>query len=397
MSSFVAFQHIDPRYLKFSEYNPRLITDKEAKELKESISKFGCVDPLIINAYPGRENVVIGGNQRLKIALELGITEVPIVLVHLDEAQEHELNIRLNKNVAGWDWEKLADFDISLLKEIGFDSKDLDHIFKKQNQEENFDAENELAAISEPESRPGEIYELGRHRLLCGDSTKEDDVKKLMDGKLADLVFTDPPYNVDWDYRGKFKERGLEPIFNDNLSDDEWNNFVDKFVTNMVAVMKPGAPYYMCSGWHSLSMFEKHLALKNAKVRQLIIWAKNQFVMGKQATDYHRQHEQIWYGWKEGAPHKWYGGRKESDLWEIDKVHNLAMIHSTEKPVDLPAKAIANSSQRGDLVLDLFSGSGSTLIACEQLDRTCYISELDQKYCDVIRKRYNQYVQQAGN
>lgn len=383
------------------EKNPRAIKKEDFQRLKQQISELGQYKPVIVNSgkYWGKEGDIAGGNMRLRAYQELEIKEIWVSIVDpKNEAEFVKFALSDNDRAGYYVEDQLAQLITEFGVEISLDDYkiDLGEAISLTDLLNRFGPdviEDDPPEVSEgeAESKLGEVYQLGRHRLMCGDATKLEDVEKVMNSQKADMVFTDPPYNVNWDYRGKFKERGLKPIFNDNLKEDDWDNFCNKFISNMLSVMEEGAVYYMCSGWHSLSMFEKHLFLNKAKQRQLIIWAKNQFVMGKQSTDYHRQHEQLWYGWKEGAAHHWYGGHKESDLWEVKKVHNLSMIHSTEKPVALSSKAIKNSSKQNDIILDLFGGSGSTLIACEQSNRSCYMMELDPRYCDVIRKRYAEF------
>lgn len=392
MSDFIQAEHkLRPlSELKLWDKNPRRATRKQMDNLRKKIERLGGYKALITKP----DGTIIGGNMRYRVLKEMNVEQVWCSVIEpKDDAHMIEIAISDNETDGEWVEEELAELIHDQPIELDLYSVHLAQPVPlgKMLEMETDAEEDEAPEVDEKgdaKSKAGEIYQLGRHRLMCGDSTKTEDLDKLMGGVLADMVFTDLPYNVNWDYRGKFKERGLDPIFNDNLKEEEWDKFAGGFISNMVAHMKPGAPYYMCSGWHSLSMFEKHLAAHHAQRRQLIVWAKNQIVMGKQATDYHRQHEQIWYGWKEGAAHTWYGGRKQSDLWPIDKVHNLSMVHSTEKPVALPAKAIKNSSKKDDIVLELFGGSGSTIMAAEQTDRICYALELDPKYCDVIRKRY---------
>ena len=379
--------------LKAWDKNPRTISKEAYERLKWQIEKLGEYKPLLVN----QDNIVLGGNMRLKAYTEMGKDKLWVSpVVTKNEAEMWEYALSDNDHVGVTDIElvinAMPQLDIDWSK-YSVDTKPAENLQDLIDKFASDIEEDEAPAVSEgePVSKLGEVYQLGKHRLMCGDATKLEDIEKLMNGQKVNMVFTDPPYNVNWDYRGKFKERGLKPIFNDNLKEDEWDNFCNNFISNMLSVMKDGAVYYMCSGWHSLSMFEKHLFLNKAKQRQLIIWAKNQFVMGKQSTDYHRQHEQLWYGWKEGAAHHWYGGHKESDLWAVKKVHNLSMVHSTEKPVALSFRAIKNSSKQGGIILDLFGGSGSTLIACEQLNRTCYMMEIDPRYCDVIRKRFDNF------
>lgn len=392
---------IDYRSLKPLQGNLKELKPKNYQKLKNVLIKRGFRVPYFVwREVKGGEvnNWLMDGHGRQKVMIQEDMQPYPVPYVLIEAADLREAKAQLLEITSQYQTvtrkgfeEFTGELDAPDFEDVVFDAFDF------QATSEELD-EDETPSVSESPavSRVGEIYQLGRHKLLCGDSTDFGAVSDLMDGRQADMVFTDPPYNVDWDYRGKFKERGLSPIFNDNLDNADWDKFVASFTETMLANMKDGAVYYMCSGYHSLAMFEKHLQAQKAKPRQMIVWAKNQFVMGRQATDYHRQHEQIWYGWKEGASHQWYGGRQQSDLWEIKKVHNLSMVHSTEKPVALPARAIANSSKEGDIVLDLFSGSGSTLMACEQLNRTFYGVELDPKYCDVIRKRYWKFVNEIA-
>jgi DNA modification methylase len=307
--------------LRPAEYNPRKITEKQRNDLKASIQKFGMVDPVIVNRYPDRMNIVVGGHMRLLIARELGWTEVPAVFVNLEEAQERELNLRLNKNTGEFDLELLASFDESFLKDVGFSDIELDKIFDlEMKDEDDFDTEAELAKIVEPQTKQGDLYALGEHRLLCGDATSKDDVAKLTGGIKADMVFTDPPYNVDygdknpiWGHRGG--------IMNDKMDAESWNNFVEKWMKNILE---------FCDGGIYICMSGKELPVVQGKFNELgghwsstIIWVKNSFAPGR--ADYQQVHEPIIYGWPTRIKnHYFVDQRNLLNVWEdLQKVKTL--------------------------------------------------------------------------
>ena len=377
--------------------------DPDYEKLKRSIEDFGYVEPLVWNERTGN---LVGGHQRYKILVnEQGATEVEVSVVDLDETREKALNLALNKIDGDWDLPKLrdlmselkeCDFDLSL---TGFDSADLDELFQEvpfsfepeniEVEEDDFDVEDELAMIEELVTKPGDLWSLGRHRLLCGDSSNLADVERLMGGHRADLVFTDPPYNVD--YTGKTKD--ALKIENDKMDDGRFKEFLLDVYRNLFHVSKEGAAIYVCHADSEGINFRSAMVEAGWLLKQCLIWVKNTFVLGRQ--DYHWRHEPILYGWKPGAAHNWYADRKQDTVWEVDKpVRNAD--HPTMKPIALVSKALQNSSKRGDLVLDLFGGSGSTLIAAEKTGRTAYLMELDPKYCDVIVKRWEQLTGQTA-
>ena len=375
-----------------ADYNPRKDLqpgDPEYEKLKRSIEQFGYVEPVIWNKQTGR---VVGGHQRLKVLIDSGITEVDVVVVDMNTEKEKALNIALNKISGEWDTEKLAlviadlqgaDFDVSL---TGFDPEELDDLFrddvKDGVKEDDFDVEAEL---QKPVfSKAGDLWMLGEHRLLCGDSTKPETYELLMNGKKAQLVVTDPPYNVD--YKGTAGK-----IKNDNLSDDAFYHFLLAAYSQMYESMTDDASIYVFhSDSHGLA-FRKAFEEAGFYLSGCCIWKKQSLVLGR--SPYQWQHEPVLFGWKKKGKHQWYTGRKESTIWEFDKPKKNA-DHPTMKPVALVAYPIMNSTMTGCLVLDPFGGSGSTLIACEQTGRTCYTVELDEKFCDVIVKRY---IDQVGS
>lgn len=375
-----------------ADYNPRKDLkpgDAEYEKLKRSIEQFGYVEPVIWNKTTGR---VVGGHQRLKVLLDMGITEVECVVVEMDEEKEKALNIALNKISGEWDKDKLAllisdlqgtDFDVSL---TGFEPAEIDALFKDTLQdgvkEDNFDVDAELQKPTV--TRLGDVWTLGRHRLVCGDSTKAETFDLLMAGKKANLVVTDPPYNVNY-------EGSAGKIKNDNMADEAFYNFLLAAFKNTEAVMADDASIYVFHADTEGLNFRRAFADAGFYLSGTCIWKKQSLVLGR--SPYQWQHEPVLFGWKKKGKHQWYTGRKESTIWEFDKPKKNG-DHPTMKPIPLLAYPIMNSSMSNTLVLDPFGGSGSTLIACEQTDRSCFTIELDEKFCDVIVKRY---IEQVGS
>lgn len=368
--------------------NPRKNDDAVGK-VASSIKNFGFKVPIIVD----KDNEIIAGHTRLKAAKKLGLEEVPVIRAEdLNEAQVKAFRIADNKTgeLAEWDFElleneieelKLEDFDLEL---TGFDFDELDELFQDGEYIETEEDDFEIEEPENPISKRGDVWLLGRHRLMCGDSTCKEDVDVLMNEGKADLILTDPPYNVD--YTGKTKD--ALKILNDSMDDESFYKFLYIAFTRMYEVAKDGASIYVLHADSEGLNFRKALTESGFKLAQCCIWAKQTMVMGRQ--DYHWQHEPILYGWKPTASHNWYSDRKQTTLWHFDRPFRNE-YHPTMKPVSLVAYPIQNSSKKGDLVLDLFGGSGSTLIAAEQLNRICYMMELDEKYVDVIVDRYIDY------
>ena len=375
-----------------ADYNPRKDLkpgDPEYDKLKRSMEQFGYVEPVIWNKATGR---VVGGHQRLKVLMDMGVTEVECVVVELDEKREKALNIALNKISGDWDKDKLmllisdlqgADFDVSL---TGFDPAEIDDLFKGslkdgvKDDEFDVDAELQKPTIT----KAGDVWTLGRHRLVCGDSTKPETFSLLMDGLKANLVITDPPYNVNY-------EGGAGKIKNDNMENAAFYDFLLAAFQNTEEVMADDASIYVFHADTEGLNFRKAFSDAGFYLSGTCIWKKQSLVLGR--SPYQWQHEPILFGWKKKGRHQWYTGRKESTIWEFDKPKKNK-DHPTMKPIPLLAYPILNSSMSNAIVLDPFGGSGSTLIACEQTDRICRTIELDEKFCDVIVKRY---IEQVGN
>lgn len=375
-----------------AEYNPRKDLkpgDAEYEKLKRSIEQFGYVEPVIWNKTTGK---VVGGHQRLKVLLDMGIAEVECVVIEMDEDKEKALNIALNKISGDWDKDKLAllitdlqgaDFDVSL---TGFEPAEIDDLFKATLQDgikdDDFDVDAELQ--KPPITKLGDVWLLGRHRLVCGDSTKADTFTALMESKLANLVVTDPPYNVNY-------EGSAGKIKNDNMENDAFYTFLlDAFKNTQQAMAQDASIYVFHADTEGLN-FRKAFSDAGFYLSGTCVWKKQSLVLGR--SPYQWQHEPVLFGWKKKGKHQWYTGRKESTIWEFDKPKKNG-DHPTMKPIPLLAYPILNSSLTNCIVLDPFGGSGSTLIACEQSDRICHTIELDEKFCDVIVKRY---IEQVGN
>lgn len=371
--------------------NARTHDDTQVSQIAGSIAEFGFVNPILV----GDDNVIIAGHGRLMAAQQLGLDTVPvIVLNHLTEAQRRALVIADNKIAenAGWndellklELEELGDlgFDLDV---IGFSDEELDELLGNDEQPGESDEDEIPEVEDEPVSRHGDVWVMGDHRLLCGDSTSKQDLEKLMSGELADMAFTDPPYNVDYGNNAKDKMRGKDRrIMNDNLGDDFYQ-FLKDALTNLLSVTK-GACYIAMSS-SELDTLQKAFRDAGGKWSTFIVWAKNTFTLGR--SDYQRQYEPILYGWREGNDHFWCGARDQGDVWFFNKpVKND--LHPTMKPVELVERALRNSSKSRDIVLDLFGGSGSTLIACEKTGRAARLIELDPKYVDVIVRRWQDY------
>ena len=362
--------------IKPNPNNPRLIKDDKFKKLCQSLKDFPEMlelRPIVVN----RDHIILGGNMRYKAAKEIGLKEIPVkVADNLTPEQEREFLIKDNTSGGEWDWEVLAnEWNNEELESWGLDVPN-----EKRKDVDAEDDDFDVVLPQEPKTVLGDLYEIGEHRLLCGDSTQTDTFEKLMQGELADLVVTDPPYNVA--YEGGTKEKLT--IKNDNMSNDDFYKFLYDFYVAQNSFVKKGGIWYV---WHADSEgmnFRKAMLDAGILLKQNLIWIKNAFVMGRQ--DYQWKHEPCLYGWKEGGAHFWKGGRKQSTILEFDKPLRNG-DHPTMKPIPLFGNLIKNSSKVGDIVCDSFGGSGTTMVACHQMERKARIVEFDPKYCDVIVKR----------
>lgn len=396
---------VDINELKPAEYNPRGLSAKEKKDLLESLETFGMVEPIVANSAPERMNVIIGGHQRYFLEKERGSKTIPTVYINLpDIIKEQELNLRLNKNNGHWEWDLLANFEEEMLKQVGFASEELDKIFKGGKDDGD---ENKELQEGEIKSKLGEVYQLGRHRLICGDSTDPEVLKKLFDGKKARLIYTDPPYNVGYDYTvtqvdGRTRNTPFE-TFNDSRTPVDFVKFLETVFANASEYLQEAGCFYCWHASQTAHLFRE--ALLNAKyhISQTLVWLKDRPTFSR-GLDYLWVIEPVFFGWKKGGKHyynKLYNLQFENVLGlssaefpnYIDVLYQKRdsveeYVHPTQKPISLGIIPITRHSQRDDIVLDMFGGSGSTLLACHQLERICYMVELDPKFVDAIRRRY---------
>lgn len=378
-------QKIDINLLKPAEYNPRKKlkkSDKEYIKIKNSIEKFGYIDPIILN----KDFTVIGGHQRLTVLKDLKYKEIDCVIVDISKEEEKALNIGLNKISGDWDKDllkdlfldlKLTDIDLDL---TGFDDIEISELIGKEltAKEDDFEVPNENEIKTDIVL--GDLFEIGEHRLLCGDSTQADTFEKLMQGEFADMVVTDPPYNVS--YEGKTKD--ALTIENDSMSNESFYQFLYDFYSALTTAVKKGGAIYVWYAASEIINFGKAMVDAGWLLKQQLIWVKNTMVMGRQ--DYQWKHEPCLYGWLAGGSHNWYSDRKQTTVINFDKPQRNGE-HPTMKPVGLFAYQIENSSKVGDIVVDAFGGSGTAMIACEQLKRKARLIEFDPKYCQVIIDR----------
>ena len=373
------------------EGNPRKMTKEQAEQLQKSLEKFNLAEIPAINT----DNKIIAGHQRINILQELDkgneIIDVRIPNRKLTDDEFREYNLRSNKNIGSWDFDELANFDVELLTDVGFSEEELNIVMGNvEPEEDDFDVDKAIEEIKEPICKRGDIWQLGNHFLMCGDATGEEDVKKLMDGKKADMVFTDPPYNVNYSSKnellnlyGKGNNVQDEIIIDNFIDKDEYIKWIKKWFDILIKQLTDYNSIYVCGNYETLISFYD---FEELKISNVLVWVKNSLVLGR--MDYKCQHENILYGWVKH--HKWYGPNNETTTWNINKPLS-SKLHPTMKPIELCSRGINNSSKVNNIILDLFGGSGSTLIACEQLNRKCYMAEIDPIYIQVILERYIKY------
>jgi DNA modification methylase len=394
-------------------YNPRKDLrpdDHEYQSLARSVDEFGFLEPLVVNK---RTKHIIAGHQRAKILRERGIPVIEAVTVDFSLEKEKAANIALNKIQGDWDEHKLAllfdelakvpDFDVSL---TGFVTGEISDLLDRalvaeslQAKDEDFDVEEALDREHPAITQPGELIELGNHRLLCGDSSKLSVLKRLIRDNRIHLLFTDPPYNVDYyggnrpqpDKARPKQSRQWKKIYSDNINQDEYTKWLGIVLKNAARFLATGAPVYIWNGHRQFGPMHQLLGAIGIKVSCVITWAKESFAIGY--GDYNQQTEFCLYGWLEdNGSHRWYGPTNESTLWQIHRDPTKEYQHPTQKPLELAERAMRNSSMRGQVVLDTFLGSGTTLIAAERLSRKCFGIEIDPHYCDVIVRRWIAFV-----
>lgn len=381
--------------------NSRTHSDAQVAQIAASIKEWGWTMPILVDEQGG----IIAGHGRVLAARSLGHKDVPVVIASgWSDAKKRAYVIADNKLAlnAGWDDEMLKlelkdlqamDYEMDL---IGFSAEDLDAMLNEAETTEGLTDEDAVPeAPEEPKTKLGDIYQLGRHRLMCGDSTSIDAVEKLLDGQFADLVITDPPYGVSYADKNKSLNavnkgnRIQTEIKNDHLKGDELSDFFFEAFSSMFVAMKSGSPFYVFAPQGGEQMMMMMMMQKaGLPVRHELIWVKNNHVLGR--ADYHYKHEPVLYGWKDGAGHPWYGDRNKFSIWNVNKP-NQSKLHPTMKPIEVIEIPMLNSSKGHDIVLDLFGGSGSTMIAAEKQGRCARLMELDPKYCDVIVKRWEDF------
>lgn len=396
MNTQMNLQRIAVERLKPAKYNPRKDLkpgDPAYEKIKLSLKTYGYVDPVIWNEVTGN---IVGGHQRFKVLTAEGATEIDCVVVHIEDPQaEKALNIALNKAVGEWEPVALAELLQDLqasgyhMDATGFDAAEIDDLFSKVHDKDVKDDDCDIDPEAvKPFVEPGDVWLMGRHRMVCGDSTSEADVNLLMDGLKANLVVTDPPYNV------AYESADGKKIQNDSMADGAFYKFLLAAFRNMAAHMAEGGSAYIFHADTEGLNFRRAFKEAGFHISGVCIWVKNSLVLGR--SPYQWQHEPVLYGWLPNGKHKWFSDRKQSTIWNFDKPKKNG-DHPTMKPIPLVAYPIKNSSAPNAVVLDLFGGSGSTLIACEETDRICRTMELDPKYASVIVQRYVAYKESGAD
>ena len=395
--------------LKPAVYNPRRLTEEQEKHLTQSLKSFGLVDPIIVNSHEGRENIVVGGHQRLKIAKKLNYKKIPVVYVDLNEAREKELNLRLNRNLGEWDPELLKNFDLNLLLSVGFNDIDLGNIWNDVLQIDNddFDEAQELEKAKDTKIKLGDLYQLGNHFLLCSDSSDPKNIKRLMGQERTSMIYCDPNYNISLSYdKGLGGKASYGGNTNDHRTDIEYKEFVRKTIANALMVSNKDAHVFYYCDQRYIGLIQdlyKELGVKNQRV---CLWVKNGFNATPQVA-FNKCYEPCVYGVK-GQPFLSpinnlteilnkeiaTGNRAIDDIgdiidiWLAKRLPGQDYEHATSKPPTLHEKPLRRCTKINDAVLDLFGGSGSTLIACEQLKRRAFLSEIEPVFCQLICNRF---------
>lgn len=395
--------------LKPALYNPRKISDQDFEQLVESVRQYSMVEPLVANSNPERHNTVVGGHQRLRAALELGYETVPVVYVNLSEDRERALNLRLNRNTGEFDLELLKNFDIDELLSVGFDDVDLSDIWDDAlaTDDDNFDVEKAIENAGEPTTKLGDIHRLGEHYLICGDSTDPAVITRLMGGNVASILYTDPKYNISLDYSKGISTKGkYGGKTDDRLSEADYEIFLKTCLENAVSVLASDAHVFCYCDQLYVGLLQKIYGELGINTKRICLWVKNNFNMTPQVA-FNKGYEPCVYGTigdpylsdihnlteiltKEVAP----GNRTIDDIidifdiWLAKRDPAASYQHPTQKPPTLHEKALKRCTKVGDIVLDIFAGSGSLMVSCEQLKRRCYMVEIEPVFCDVIIARY---------
>ena len=387
----------DINSIKPYENNPRKLSEKAIEKVAMSLKEYGFRQPIVVD----KDRIIVAGHTRFRASKKLGLKQVPVSIIdNLTPEQINAYRIADNRTAEESEWDnELLKMEIKELEDkdfkldlLGFNEDQLNNLLFEEKQ--GLTDEDEVPeAPEEPITKLGDIWKLGKHKLICGDATNKDTVKLLMEDNKADLLFTDPPYNVNYSARtgirsGKIRDN-MAHIKNDNLDDDQFNQLLENSIKNMFDYMDSKASYYICNNWHCSDVFKKVLFKLNINVKAWIVWNKDWMSVGH--SEYRSNHEFIFFGTLDPKNRIFHNKGKENDVWTLRKLSPTNKIHTTEKPVGLVERAIKNSSNNNQIVIDFFSGSGSTLIACEKNNRIFKGLELDPKYCDVIVKRWEQF------
>lgn len=405
-----SIEYVDIKLLKPAVYNPRKISDKAFNDLKESLRRFEVVDPLIVNGSPERKNIIIGGHQRYRAAKELDHKTVPVVYVELDEVKEKELNLRLNRNSGEWDLELLKEFDIELLLDVGFDDTDLADIWNDalETDDDDFDVEKAVKEAKETDIQPGDLFQLGKHRLICGSSTDPEVIKRLVGELKPTMFYSDPPYNIGLDYnKGVGLKAGYGGKTDDNKSEADYRTFLNDILLAALPNLANDSHIFMYCDQTYIGLVQSLMVENGLKNRRVCLWVKNGFNATPQVA-FNKGYEPVVYATR-GNPYLSDSSQNLTEILNkdiasgnrtIDDIIDLFDIwlakreagqdykHPTQKPITLHEKPLKRCTKVNDVVLDVFGGSGSTLIACEQMKRTALLSELEPVFCQVIIDRW---------
>ena len=410
MKEQLTIQHININELKQATYNPRKISEKSFADLKESLRRYELVDPLIVNGSAERKNIIIGGHQRYRAAKELGYKTVPVVYIDLDDARERELNLRLNRNTGQWDFELLKDFDIELLLDVGFDDSDLADIWNTalETDDDDFDVEKAVKEAAETDIKLGDMFQMGKHRLICGSSTDKAVIKCLVGELKPSMFYSDPPYNIGLNYdKGIGLKAGYGGTTDDNKSETEYCNFLSDIMAASLPTLASNAHIFMYCDQNYIGLLQSLMTEHGLKNRRVCLWIKNGFNPTPQVA-FHKGYEPCVYA-THGNPYLSdssqtlteilnkdiaAGNRTAGDIidlfdiWLAKREAGQDYQHPTQKPITLHEKPLKRCTKVNDVVLDVFGGSGSTLMACEQMKRTALLSEIEPVFCQVIIDRW---------
>ena len=410
MSEKLVVQQINIKEIKPSPYNPRKISNEDFAQLVESLRQYSFVEPLVVNSNPERYGNLIGGHQRLKAAIHLGFTKVPVVFIDLDEKHERALNLRLNRNTGEFNIELLKNFDIGELLDVGFNDSDLGDIWNDalETDDDDFDQEKAVKQATDTSIELGDMFQLGKHRLICGDSTDAGVLKRLVGDSKPTMFYSDPVYNIGLDYdKGVGLKAGYGGKTNDSKSESEYETFLGDILTASLPLLAEDAHVFMYCDQTYIGLLQALMAKHDLKNRRVCLWIKNGFNVVPQVA-FNKAYEPCVYATR-GTPFLSDGSRNLTEILNkdvasgnrsIDDIVDLFDIwlakreagqdyqHPTQKPVTLHEKPLKRCTKVGDVVLDVFGGSGSTLIACEQMKRTALLSEIEPVFCQVIIDRW---------